>query len=284
VNSRSKEQELAELSWKLRRTLSRVRLSEYKWLNRIMMKEVTDDDSRLEILRYVIERLEYSAKNPTVPTGLDDLDDILYGGIPEGYAILITSPPIDEKDFIIESFLRDGTNKNEVVLLVSTRLKGVTKKLVEENQGFNLMLCSPWADNMVQDASNVLKFHGVEDLTQLNISLKIFLRNIEQIKKSFNRVVLDIVSDALLMHETRVVRRWLMDLLTMFKYMEVSTLSMLDPGMHSQDEVRTLIDLFDGHIDISEKMAENEQKKILTIKRLYNKKYLNRILELNQVK
>jgi len=85
-------------------------------------------------------------------------------------------------------------------------------------------------------------------------------------------------------HEMRVVRRWLTDLLTMFKSMNSTILSSLDPGMHSRDKVRTVIDLFDGHIDIEEREAEGERRKTLTVRRMYGKKYLDRELLLEREK
>lgn len=205
--------------------------------------------------------------------------------MPKGYAILITSPPLDEKDLLIDSFLKQGIYGKDAVLFFSTRLRGIASELMEGNpESFFLMLCNPWADNIVSDRPNVLKFNGVEDLTQLNISLEVFFRNIAEKGVNIRRVVLDIVSDALLTHELRVVRRWLMDLLTMFKHRNMTIISTLDPGMHSRDESRTIIDLFDGHMDISEREVNNELKKILTIKRLYNKKYLEKNLILTRDK
>ena len=205
--------------------------------------------------------------------------------MPKGYAILITSPPLDEKDLLIDSFLKQGIYREDAVLFFSTRLRGIASELVDGNpESFFLMLCNPWADNIISDRPNVLKFNGVEDLTQLNISLEVFFRNIAEEGVNIRRVVLDIVSDALLTHEIRVVRRWLMDLLTMFKHRNLTIISTLDPDMHSRDESRTIIDLFDGHIDISEREVNDELNKILAIKRLYNKKYLEKDLILTRDK
>ena len=64
----------------------------------------------------------------------------------------------------------------------------------------------------------------------------------------------------------------------MFKSMNSTILSSLDPGMHSMDKVRTVIDLFDGHIDIEESDKKGEWRKMLTVKRMYGKKYLDREL------
>jgi KaiC/GvpD/RAD55 family RecA-like ATPase len=246
-----------------------------------MAKKVLDDLERVKKYEYLLERLEYSVNNPTTPTGIQELDDILYGGIPSGYSILLTSPPLDEKDLIVETFIQQGLRQGETVLLISTMLKGALTRLVVNNPNkFYLMLISPWADNIIQDMPNILKFHGMEDLTQLNISLKVFLREIMEKGETIDRVVLEPLSDALLMHETRVVRRWLMDLLTMFKQLNATTLSHLDPGMHSMGESRIIIDLFNGHFNIHEKKVENTTKKILNIRRLYNKKYQKKDLEI----
>ena len=81
------------------------------------------------------------------------------------------------------------------------------------------------------------------------------------------------------MHETRVVRRWLMDLITMFKQQNITTLATMDQGMHTDSDARIITDLFDGHMDIAEKSDESTEKK-LTIKRLYNKKYQKKDLKL----
>lgn len=276
-----REDDLARLSWRLRRALARTRAKEVDWLKRIL--ENTDEQQHAEIIKYAIERIDYSATNPMVATGIDELDDILYGGIPEGYAILLTSPPLDERDIILETFLRDGIERDEVVLLISTRLRGVASELVANNpESFYLLLCSPRANLMVEDGPNVLKFQGIDNLTQLNISLEVLLRDISEKGKNLRRVVIDIVSDTLMTHEMRMVRRWLTELLTMFKSMNSTILSSLDPGMHSRDKVRTVIDLFDGHIDIEEREAEGEWRKTLTVRRMYGKKYLDRELLLER--
>lgn len=281
TGTRNLDKELTDLSWKLRRTIAKAKLSNYKWLNRILQNEVSDDEEKVERYKYLIERVEYAAKNPTTSTGVQELDDQLYGGIPSGYSILLTSPPLDEKEHILENFLRQGIVQGETVLLLSTMLKSGSSSQVENNpDNFYLMLCSPWADNIIQDKPNVLKFHGIEDLTQLNISLKVFIREILENRDTIDRIVLDLVSDALLMHETRVVRRWLMDLLTMFKQLNITTVSTLDPGMHSTDEARIIIDLFEGHLDITEKRVDGAQETMLRVKRLYNKKYQNKDLKL----
>jgi KaiC/GvpD/RAD55 family RecA-like ATPase len=284
-DSRHRRNELARLSWNLRTTLARVRPDKVGWMNRIFTDNITDDEKRAEAFRYAIERIEYSAANPTVSTGIDELDDILYGGVPQGYTLLLTSPPLDETNLLTESFLTEGIDRGEVILLLSTRLRGIASDLaMEKPESFYLVLCSPRSDLIMGDAPNIIKFRGVENLTQLNIILETLLRNISERGRSLKRVVMNIVSDAILANEINVARRWLFDLLTMFKYVNATTLSTLDPGMHSKGETRTVIDLFDGHLDIEEKDVDGERRKTLTVRRLYGKKFIERELLLERKK
>jgi KaiC/GvpD/RAD55 family RecA-like ATPase len=284
-DSRHRRNDLAKLSWNLRRTLARIRPDKVEWLNRIFKENVIDDLKRAEAFRYAIERIEYSAANPTVSTGIEELDDILYGGVPQGYAVLLTSPPLDETNLLTESFLAEGIDRGEVILLFSTRLRGIALDLAREKpENFYLVLCSPRSDLIMEDAPNIFKFRGVENLTQLNITLETFLRNISKMGRSLNRVVMNIVSDVILVNEINVARLWLSDLLTMLKYVNATTLTTLDPGMHSGSETRTFIDLFDGHIDIEEKDVDGERRKILTVRRLYGKKFIERELLLEREK
>lgn len=255
------------------------------WLRKIFIDNVADERAHAEVFRYAIERVEYSVANPTVPTGIDELDNILYGGIPEGYAVLITSPPLDERYLLMERFLLEGIDRGEVALLLSTRLRGIQSELaVEKPESFYLVLCSPRSDLVIGDGPNIFKFHGVENLTHLNIALETLFRKIKEKGETLRRVVLDIVSDALLAHEIKVVRSWLKDLLTMFKSTNATVISTLDPGMHSSDVARIVNDVFDGHMDIHDREVEGERTRTMSVRRLYGKKYLKKELVLERDK
>jgi hypothetical protein len=56
--------------------------------------------------------LEPEASNTVLPfriaTGYRYLDSVLLGGIPESYAVILTSPACDERDSLIEKFLETG--------------------------------------------------------------------------------------------------------------------------------------------------------------------------------
>jgi hypothetical protein len=252
------------------------------WLKQIFLENVADEKQHAEIFKYAIERVEYSATNPTVSTGIVELDDILYGGFPEGYAVLLVSPPFDEKDLIAESFLLKGIDQDEVVLLLTTKMRKMTSELVTEKpEHFYLFLCSPRADLILPDGPNIFKFQS-PDLTQINITMDSLLQDLSHRGTNPRRVVLEIVSDIILTHGAKTVRRWFRDVLTMLKVTKATSLSMIDPGMHAGDETRAVIDLFDGYINVEEKEVNGVPTKTLAIKRLYSKKYLKKEWILNQ--
>jgi hypothetical protein len=56
----------------------------------------------------------------------------------------------------------------------------------------------------------------------------------------------------------------------------------MDPEMHPSQEVRAVLDLFEGHIDIYEKETEKGSEKFLKIKRMSNHKYLENDLRLKK--
>ncbi len=46
-----------------------------------------------------------------VSTGFADLDKLLFGGIPENYAVILESPSSDERELLIKKFLEAGVKK-----------------------------------------------------------------------------------------------------------------------------------------------------------------------------
>lgn len=69
-------------------------------------------------------------------------------------------------------------------------------------------------------------------------------------------------------------RKWLSALLPDLKSKGYTTLAVIDPQMHAQEDTRTITSLFDGEIEISEKETAKGLAKILKVRRLFNQRYL----------
>lgn len=206
-----------------------------------------------------------------IMTGYEDLDDLLFGGIPENYAVALTSISCDERDLLIKRFLEVGIRKGEVAFYIAANI-GEVRSLVEEFQsGFYVFICNPRADAMIESLPNVFKLNGVENLTEINIALTKAFRALDTSPKGARRACIEILSDVLLQHHAVQTRRWLADLIPDLRSRGFTTLAVMNPQMHPSQEVQAILDLFDGEINI----FEREPQKLLKIKKMVNQKYLD---------
>jgi KaiC/GvpD/RAD55 family RecA-like ATPase len=217
-----------------------------------------------------------------VATGYADLDNSLFGGIPQNYAIVLTSPSCDERDLLLRSFLETGAKKGEVTFYVTID-PGAAKPLAEEFQSnFYLFVCNPQADAIVRDSPNVFKLKGVENLTDISIALTSTIRKLDPSLKCPRRICISLISDVLLQHHAVQTRRWLTALITELKSMGFTTLAVIDPQMHPSEELYAILGLYDGEISIYEKETEKGPAKYLKIKKMSNHRYLDNELLLKK--
>jgi len=217
-----------------------------------------------------------------IATGYEDLDDLLFGGIPERYAVILTSPSCDEKDLLIRRFLEAGVSQDQVTFYITTRV-GEVRTLVDEfPSNFYVLICNPQADSMVKSLPNVFKLKGVENLTDISIALALAFRKLDTSPKGPRKACIEIIPDVLLQHHAVDSRRWLNGFIPELGLQGFTTLAVMDPDMHHPQEVRAILDLFEGEISIYEKETEKGLRKFLRIKRMYDQKYLESELYLKK--
>jgi len=217
-----------------------------------------------------------------VTTGYTDLDKLLYGGIPPNFAVVLTSPSCNERDSLIKSFLKTGAKQGEATFYVTIN-PGSAKTLAEEYQSnFYLFVCNPQADAIVKSAPNVVKLKGVENLTDIGIALTSAVRKLDPSLKGPRRICIGLISDVLLQHHAVQTRRWLAGLVPELQSEGFTTLAVVDPEMHPPQEIRAVLDLFDGEISIYEKETEKGHGKYLKIQKMSNQKYLENELLLKK--
>ncbi|MGD8565228.1 MAG: CBS domain-containing protein [Candidatus Bathyarchaeota archaeon] len=216
-----------------------------------------------------------------VATGYRNLDKLLLGGIPENYAVILTSPSCDERDLLIEKFLETGAKGGEATFYVTSN-PVEEKALTEKFQShFYLFICNPQADAITKNYLNVFKIRGVENLTDVNIALASGFHMLDvsgMARKRPRRVCIDIVSDILLQHRAVQTRRWLSALIPELQSKGFTTLAVLDPQMHPEQEVRAVLGLFEGEINIYRKGS----KSWLRIRRMRNREYSKSELPLEE--
>ena len=217
-----------------------------------------------------------------ITTGYKDLDNLLFGGIPKNYAVILTSPSCDEKDLLIKRFLEAGAKDGQITFYVTIEASGVCTLAEEFESNFYLFICNPQADTMIKSLSNVFKLKGVENLTDISIALTSALRELDASLREPRRACIEIISDVLLQHHAVSTRRWLTGLIPDLRSRGFTALAIINPQMHSPEEVQAILGLFEGEINIYEKETKRGLEKFLKVKKMYNQRYLESELSLRR--
>ena len=216
-----------------------------------------------------------SAPSDRLPSGSRELDDLLLGGLPQNYSIVLTSPSCNERQLLIDGFLQAGLKNGNIAVDISTEVRSNTRRLaVEYNDDFHIFLCNPQADDIIEDLPNVSKLRDVGNLNELNIALASTFRKMEQRVDEPKRMCVEIVSDVLLYHHAVQTRRWLIGLTTDLKARGFTILAVMNPFMHTNEEVQAVVDLFEGEIDMYEKETREGLAKYLKVRKMYDQDYL----------
>jgi KaiC/GvpD/RAD55 family RecA-like ATPase len=218
---------------------------------------------------------EISASVPgRIATGYPDLDKLLRGGIPENYAVALTSPSCDERESLVRSFLQTGAEQGEVTFYLTVDPSAAKSPAEKFQASFHLFVCNPQADVIVKSLPNIFTLKGVENLTDISIALTSAIRRLDPSLKGPRRICIGLVSDVLLQHHAVQTRKWLTALTAELKSNGFTALAIVDPQMHPPEELHAILGLFDGEINIYEKETEMGLGRFLKIKRMSDQKYL----------
>ena len=223
-----------------------------------------------------------SFDNKKIPTGVRDLDSLLLGGLHTGYSVLLTSPSCDEYDSIIQLFLKTILQNDGTAVYVCVDPSKIISIAEQNPSKLFILACNPRPDILPEDLPNLNRVKGLENLSDINIGLIQLLEKIlsDNNKKINKVIILDIVSEVLLQHKLLNTRRWLIDILPRLKHKKYTILSTFNPHMYSSESTQTIIDVFDGHIDIFEQ--EKASTKFIQIKKMFNLDYSTNIIPINR--
>jgi len=224
----------------------------------------------------------YEVLSGRVTTGFTELDVLLYGGIPEHYAVALTSPSTNERELLIRRFLETGAQQEEIVFDV-TADAAAGKELAEKHPNFYFFICNPQADTIIPSLPNVYKLKGIENLTEIDIALTKAFRALNP-KTGSKRICLKVTSDILLHHHAVTTKRWLNALLPTLKSEGFTILAVVDPQMHPTEELQAVLSVFDGEIRVTEKETPEGVRQTLRVRKLVNQKYLEKEIALTKEK
>jgi predicted ATPase len=190
-----------------------------------------------------------------VPTGYGRLDGALRGGFFAGSAILLSAPASSEVPILVRNFLKASS---EVGLLVCRSQSSAESVSRPDDADLKCMICS---EKPIPPSKNMVPGKGIDNLTELNFQITETIGSIQP-----KHIVLEILSDILLRHRALQTRKWLNEFLEKLRSKGITTLAVLNPYMHPNEEVQAVVDLFDGNLDIVEKEVEGQLQKFLRIK------------------
>jgi KaiC/GvpD/RAD55 family RecA-like ATPase len=218
-----------------------------------------------------------------IRTGFQDLDNLLFGGIPENYAVLLMSASCDERDLLIKRYMETSVIENCLTFYVTIDPVSAQSLADEFTNTLYALVCNPHGQ-VSENHPNVFKANGVENLTEVNITLESILRIFDNMNLHKGRACLEIISDVLLQHRAVRTRKWLSGLIPELRSRGFTTLAVLNPFMHSSEELHSIVDLFDGEIDIRDREPKNGYTKYLRIRRMHNERYLDSELPLKRTR
>lgn len=229
---------------------------------------------------------EAAQAKPMVPgmvnisTGYPELDRVLAGGLPVGYAILLVSPPCDERDLLFRKIIESCLSKEKTIFFMSRDL-GRTQDFANRYRS-NFYVFSPQAER-IAGSGNVFVIPSVQNLNDVNIS---FAKASETLAKTDGDklIIIDLLSDVLLEHKALTTRKWLDIFIAKRKGEGFTVLGVLNPTISSKQDIQTIADLFDGIIEIYERELRERARRFLIVKKMYGRKYVDTELMLDKDK
>jgi KaiC/GvpD/RAD55 family RecA-like ATPase len=227
------------------------------------------------------EAREAAAESPraVVPTGVPPLDYLLNGGLPAGTATLLTSPACDERDMILRRVIETGINSGGECLYLGKDASKVEDLIA--SAPLKLKVVVTRGDARAVGQSNV-KVTGV-DLSTINIDLMALLQGAPT--EASKRLCIDLLDDLLLLHKSALTRRWLTQLLPRVKGLGYTVLATLNSQMHSSADLQAIVELFEGHIQLTEKAVNDKSRMVLRVQKMFRWKFLDTeaVLDRNKI-
>lgn len=203
--------------------------------------------------------------------GIKELDTAI-GGIRNGSNIMLVGPPMSQKEIILYNIMYHGAVINENAVITVTIHESATQilewfkenKMVLPLSRIGIIDCITKSIGGTAFETETIKFTSSPmDLTGLGVRISQFFENF-LMKKKIPKIQLNINSlSAILMYS---------NIQTVFRFMHVFTgrireagalgIFVVDSGMHDDQTIVTLKQLFDGIIEIKE---ENDKNYIRTV-------------------
>ena len=220
------------------------------------------------------EPLEQPPQQSTQPaaselsTGYRELDGLLLGGLPRGNAILLLSPRCDERDLLLQKIIGSALSAGMPTFYLSNDPSKIQD--MASTYGKDFYTITPQAAKISAPSANLYRVPSVDSLTDLNMTFTRILETRVKQGTGNRLLVVDLLtySRIFLVDNRATARKWFSDFLAKRKAEDFTVLAYLNPLVASNEETQTLIDVFDGVIEIYENELGGRTRRFLVIKRM----------------
>ena len=201
-------------------------------------------------------------------TGYRELDGLLAGGLPRGNAILLLSPRCDERDLLLQKIIGSALSAGMPTFYLSNDPSKIQDMATMYGKDFYTI--APQAAKISAPSANLYRVPSVDSLTDLNMTFTRILETRVKLGTGNRLLVVDLLtySRIFLVDNRATARKWFSDFLAKRKAEDFTVLAYLNPLVASNEETQTLIDVFDGVIEIYEKEFGGRTRRFLVIKRM----------------
>lgn len=178
-----------------------------------------------------------------VSTGVPELDKIL-AGYPKNSAILIIGPPSIGKEALGYSFIQCGLDSGDVCLH-ATRLSA--REVAQDQKPYHIKAKSSTQPYLLAREGGQARF-DVKDPGGFLANLRELLKNNAERRI---RIFIDFLSSILILSSLEDGYRFVDELLNEAKKYDVVLIATLEEGMHNQQTLTAMEQIFDGYIELS---------------------------------
>jgi len=228
-----------------------------------------------------------------VKIGIDRLDELLKGGIPEVTNTLLYAPPFIGKETILKNFVLSGLRGGEPVIFVLTdksfsemreEMQGMDKNFIQyENEG-KVKYIDVYSKGveLQEEGQNVIFVDSPINRERITASIISTEREFAK-KYERHRLIFDSISTLIVYSDAKAVFRFLQVVSGTCKRLGATSIFSMTRGMHEEIEVQTIKHLMDGVIEMREE-GSRMQIRVQGCGEVVSRNWIDYVLEKDEIK
>ncbi|MEE9223688.1 MAG: ATPase domain-containing protein, partial [Thermoplasmata archaeon] len=193
--------------------------------------------------------------------------------MPERSAVVIQGPAGDEKDLISYQFLAEGLRYGEGAFVVLSKIspddfREEMRKLglkIEKYEQRGEFFIVDWYSHRSTRIDGVEEDGAVFKSSESRVNLEIAISEVVAKLATFERkrAMVDVLSPAMKIFGSTEIYELSQTLRTKFRDEGITSLFLVEKGMHGEEELSSLHQAFDGVIDIEKKEVEGKRETLI---------------------